>query len=229
MIRNVRTFLVEKTFFISLEKRKKQERLFTKKGRLSQVITLSRQHGCYGAETALELQKLLGAGWLVFHREILEAIAKDTGVEKKYLKQFDEKTIPLIEEIVNGFTSPYITDHTYLVSLRKFFNSLAERGKVIIIGRGANFILKEGFHLRLVAPQPIRIRNLMAINKYGKSKATEELEEADSQRKSFISKLFHADVEDSLNYDLVINTKNLSFKEAAKLIFDASKTSALYK
>lgn len=226
MIRNVRTFLVEKTFFLSVGDDKPTS---TKDHHVSrEVITISRQHGCYGAETALALQKLLGKNWIIFHREILEAIANDSGVEKKYLSQFDEKTIPWVEEIVNSFNKNYLNDASYLNYLRKFIHSVAKRGKVILIGRGANFVLKEGFHIRLIAPLEARIKNLMQINKYTRMEALKELEEADVQRKKYIKKLFNADVDDPANYDLVINMKDLSFTQVAKIIFNSAKLSSIF-
>lgn len=228
MIRNIKTFLVEKTFFLSLEQRKAIPEATSSKT-YGPVITISRQHGCYGAETAVELSHFLGRGWVVFHREILEAIAKDSGVEKEYLRQFDEKTIPLIEEIVNGFYKPHLSDTTYLTYLKKFLSSLASRGKVIIVGRGANFILKEGFHVRLVASLPVRIKRLIELNKYSKSEAEQEIEEADRQRRAYIKKLFGVEVDDPLNYDLIINTDDLTFSETAKIIFEATKVSSVFK
>ena len=168
MVRNVQTFLVEKTFFVSLEERKATDLKLSKKS--GSVITISRQHGCYGAEIAIELQKLLDQGWVVFHREILESIAKDTGVEKQYVAEFDERTVQWIDEIIRGFDKQPINDSLYLTHLKKLLNSLANMGKVIIIGRGANFLLREGFHVRLVAPTPIRINNLINRNHYSKTR-----------------------------------------------------------
>lgn len=229
MLSSVRTFLVEKTFFLSLEEREKTKEKASNPRGFNPIITISRQHGCYGAETALELQKLLGKGWVIFHREILEAIAKNSGVEQKFLEQFDEKTIPLIEEVVNGFTNPYLTDDTYHNHLRKLLVSLSQRGKVIIIGRGANFILKDGFHVRLVGPKSLRVENLMEINKYTRYEAEKELEEGDKQRKTYIKKMFSQDVDDPLNYDLIINIRDLNLKETAKLIYQASQVSSIFK
>lgn len=229
MIKSVRTFLVEKTFFISLQQRKFAEEKLDSPRKRAFVITMSRQHGCYGAETALELQKLLGRGWVVFHREILEAIAKDSGIEKGYLEQFDYKSISWIEEIINGFNKPHVNEQTYLSYLKKFLTSISEKGKVIVIGRGANFILKDALHIRLVSPLETRVKNLMELNKYTGSEARQALVEADGQRKTYIMKLFGADIDNPINYDLVINTKNLTFKDVAKVIFETTKVSSLFK
>ena len=230
MIRNVRTFLVEKVFYQSVAQRPYSEEKSKERSEFSPlVITISRQHGCYGAETALALQKLLGSGWIVFHREILEAIAKDSDIEKEYLASFDEKTIPWIEQIVRGFYRPYMNDSAYLNYLKKFLVPLAKIGKVIVIGRGANFILKNGFHVRLVGPISARIKNLMENNKYTSSQAASEIEEADKQRFKFIKNMFGADVDDPLNYDLVVNTKDLNFQEVAKLLYEATKLAKIFQ
>lgn len=229
MIKSVRTFLVEKTFFVSLVQRKLTDDNLAVPKKTKLIITLSRQHGCYGAETALELQKILGKGWIVFHREILEAIAKDSGIEKEYLEQFDYKSISWIDELINGFNKPYINERTYLTYLKRFLTSLSEKGKIIVIGRGANFILKDALRVRLVAPLETRVKNLMEINKYTRGEAEKELEEADMQRKTYIKKLFDADIDNPHNYDLIINTKNLSFKEIAKIISETAKVSSLFK
>lgn len=228
MIRNVKTFLVEKTFFLNLEDRESLEKRLVRNKSASQVITVSRQHGCYGAETAIELQKLLDQGWVIFHREILEAIAQNSGIEQQYIDQFDEKTLPLIDSIVSGFYKPEISDTLYLSHLRKFLFSLADRGKVIIVGRGANFILKQGFHIRLVGPKPLRIKNLMEINKYSHNEAEKEIEEADQQRKKYIKRMFDADVDDPQYYDLVLNIRDLNFKEAARIIYYATQESSIF-
>ena len=227
MVRNVQTFLVEKTFFVSLEERKATDLKLSKKS--GSVITISRQHGCYGAEIAIELQKLLDQGWVVFHREILESIAKDTGVEKQYVAEFDERTVQWIDEIIRGFDKQPINDSLYLTHLKKLLNSLANMGKVIIIGRGANFLLREGFHVRLVAPTPIRINNLINRNHYSKNQAEQEIEEADKQRRRYIKNLFNAEVDDPQNYDLTINIKNLTINNAARLIYDAAQISNIFK
>lgn len=229
MSRNVQTFLVEKTFFVSIEERKAVEKKLLLPGNLPPVITISRQHGCYGAETALELAELLGKGWLVIHREILEAIANDSGVEKQYLSQFDEKTIPWINEVINGFGKESFNDSTFLKYLTKLTNSLANRGRVIIVGRGANFILKEGFHVRLVGSKETRIKNLMQVNKYSKDQATQEVEESDKHRKNYTYKLFGKEIDDPVFYDLMINIDNMKFSEVAKVIFSSTKISSLFK
>ena len=229
MIRDVQTFLVEKTFFVSLEENQAINKKLALPKKHPPVITISRQHGCFGAETAVELSKLLGRGWIVIHREILEAISNDSGVEKQYLTQFDEKTIPWIQEVFNGFQEESFNDGSFLNHLKKLTKSWAERGRVIIVGRGANFIIKEGFHIRLVASKDVRVKNLMTINKFSRQQAERELELSDRHRKNYTKKLFGQEIDDPLMYDLTINVDSMPFADVAKVIYAAAHTPSLFK
>lgn len=229
MVRNIQTFLVEKTFFVSLEENKATDKKLNIPKKLPSVITISRQHGCYGAETAVELSKLLGQGWIVLHREILEAISSDSGVEKQYLTQFDEKTVPWIEEMFNGFYKENFSDVTFLSYLKKLTKSWATRGKVIIVGRGANFLLSEGFHIRLVASKEHRIKKLMMVNKLTKAQAEKEITLSDEHRKNYTKKLFNRDIDDPLAYDLTINVETLNFTEVARVIHSTAFISAIFQ
>ena len=51
--------------------------------------------------------------------------------------------------------------------------------------------------------------------------AKKEIERFDNSRREFIKHYFHADLEDSLHYDLVINTEHFSFEDAASIVINA--------
>jgi cytidylate kinase len=51
--------------------------------------------------------------------------------------------------------------------------------------------------------------------------AKQEIARVDNSNRQFVRRYFKAEVEDPVNYDLVINTKNLSFQAAASMVVDA--------
>ena len=51
-------------------------------------------------------------------------------------------------------------------------------------------------------------------------KARKEMERFDSSRHEFTKRYFHAALEDPLNYDLVINTENITFEKATSIIIN---------
>ena len=67
------------------------------------LITISRETGSGGRPIAYLVAKKLGRPWKVFHKEIIDDLAKGTHLEKKLVKEIDENKIPLIEEVIGDF------------------------------------------------------------------------------------------------------------------------------
>lgn len=51
--------------------------------------------------------------------------------------------------------------------------------------------------------------------------AKKEIERFDNSRREFTRRYFHAELEDPLHYDLVINTANITFDKAASVIINS--------
>lgn len=45
----------------------------------------------------------MGGKWRIYHKEIIEEMAKKSRLEKNLLKEIDEKNIPLIEKMIASF------------------------------------------------------------------------------------------------------------------------------
>ena len=57
--------------------------------------------------------------------------------------------------------------------------------------------------------------------KIGEKAAKERITRFDGSRQEFTRKYFKAELEDPLNYDLVINTEHLTFEDVTLIIVDA--------
>jgi len=114
----------------------------------------------------------------------------------------------------------------YLAGLKSVIKDLASNQSIVIRGRGSQFILKDfpgAFHVLFVAPLAIRLKRVMRDLNTTKEGAKIEITRFDSSRREFTKRYFHANLEDPLHYDLVINTKLLSFESAASIVVQASK------
>lgn len=60
--------------------------------------------------------------------------------------------------------------------------------------------------------------NSMNLNE---KSAKQEISRFDSSRREFIKRYFKADLEDPMNYDIVINTDNLDYNASAFIIMNA--------
>ena len=117
-----------------------------------------------------------------------------------------------------------LEDTQYLPALESVIKELARSGSIVIRGRGSQFILKDfpgALHVLVVAPFELRVKRIMESSKTKEGETKKEIENFDRSRRVFTKRYFHADLEDPVNYDLVINTENLSFENASSIIIDA--------
>ena len=120
---------------------------------------------------------------------------------------------------VPGWEFP-LEDKKYLESLQEVIRELAGNGSVVIRGRGSQFILKDykgALHVLTVAPLELRIRRVMETLQIDEAPARKEIVRFDSSRREFIKRYFKAELEDPVNYDLVVNTGYLNFEDCASL------------
>ena len=101
------------------------------------------------------------SGWRcsVYDRELLEQEAVRLGVPEAEMEKIDERPAGIFQRFRPG--SIY---QRYFEALAQIMRELAERGDVILVGRGGNCFLRDdprAFHVRLVAPMPVRVRRVM--------------------------------------------------------------------
>ena len=112
----------------------------------------------------------------------------------------------------------------YLAGLEFVIKKLASGSAIVVRGRGSQFILKDypgTLHILVVAPLALRIKRIMESLAIKETEARKEIERSDSSHREFARRYFHAVLEDSINYDLVINTEHFSPDDAAGLIASA--------
>ena len=113
------------------------------------AITITREFGAGGGEVAKRLAEALG--WEVLDRELLHQAAQIEHVLDSELDRLDEKAVSMADRF--RLHPPH---QKYLHGLTEAAGRAAERGNVVLVGRGARHLLGEisdVFHLRLVAPR----------------------------------------------------------------------------
>ncbi len=117
-----------------------------------------------------------------------------------------------------------LDDTRYLAGLKSIIKELASNQSIVIRGRGSQFILMDypgAFHVLVVAPLEIRVKSIMENLNLDGEAADKEIARSDSSHCEFIRRYFQAELEDPVNYDLVINTGHLDFETAASIIVNA--------
>lgn len=183
------------------------------------TITISRDPGSGGRIIADKLAEKLG--FHVFNHEILHEMAKSAHVSEYLLETLDEKGLSILEDWISSLVyDRHLWPDEYLQYLMKVIGTIARHGRAIILGRGANFIIPPGnqFRARITAPQKVRIEHVARTFGVSKDEARRRVIRTESERKAFVRKYFNADIEDPVNYDIIINTAILSVDNAVNLV-----------
>jgi cytidylate kinase len=183
------------------------------------VITLSTEPGSGGSKIAQGIAD--GLGFDLYNREIIKEIAESVEIDPGVIDNLEKKRAFGIEDFVSSLLSDhYLWPGLYLEHLEKVVSAIGKHGGAVIVGRGANFILPSDFRLslRIVAPLEQRVVNVAARQGVSEDEARKRIVNREKRRSEFIKKSFHADVNDLLHYDFVINTGHISLADAVMAI-----------
>ncbi len=183
------------------------------------VITISRQRGSGGTLLAGQLAERFD--YTLLHRDLLDRICATTGYQRRLLETLDEHTRSEIAAWLEAmFAGRYITASDYVRALLETVLAMSQLGGVVVVGRGANFIIghDRGFHVRVVAPRDVRIRRLIDHEGLSPHDAEHTIDVADRERREFIRKVYGADIDDPLGYDLVLNRAGIPVEAAVSLV-----------
>ncbi|HQH70995.1 MAG TPA: cytidylate kinase-like family protein [bacterium] len=186
------------------------------------VVTVSRQRGSRGHELAKLLAHELNYG--LFDHKIVNFIADHIGARSELVESLDERNRSELELWVKGMLSGSIFSHDhYIRALVEVIKTVSLQGGVVIVGRGANSILAgtNAFHLRVVAPADVRIRNMVEIEGMTEAQAAAEVKRVDRERADFFRRYFHKEINEPTQYDMVINMANTSLDAAVKTVLTA--------
>jgi cytidylate kinase len=194
-----------------------------KQQRHQPIITISRQRGSGGSLIA---RKLAGRfNYTLLHRDIIDRIVESTGYKRRIVESLDEHSQSQLETWFASMVAGKCVDGSdYAKHLLEIIYSISQLGGVVVIGRGANFIVGHdlGFHIRVVAPRAERIHNLMQYEGLSEKEAAKAADASDHDRSEFVKKTFGKSIDDPLYYDLVINHLTISIETATSLIATAA-------
>ena len=226
---NISTNVEKYHAFIGCQLNPETKRRFTgTKDRPS--VTISRQIGSGAMAVAGELAEYLQSRapapckWMVFDKNLAEKVLEEHGLPKEIARFMPEDHVSAIHDAVEEMLGLHPPSRTLLQQTTETILHLANLGNVILVGRAANVItrqLKNVFHVRLIAPLEHRIQQVMTRNHLEYKAALDFINKQDRGRKRYLKNYFHTDIDDILQYDLVVNTARIPHREAAHLIGEA--------
>ena len=197
-------------------------------GEFFPTITISRQTGAGAAmvgekfiEIITKTQTEYNCEWAYFNKSLIEKVLADYNLPDLFSNLKIEDKYSGIEALVKDFMWLKESKWSLARKTSKTILKLAKVGNVIIVGRGANIItanLKNVFHVRLVAPFENRITHIQEYFGMSGKEAEEYIIREEEARKKYLKSYFFKDIEDPINYHLILNTKLLGYEGAAEVI-----------
>lgn len=185
-------------------------------------VAVSRMPGAGGEELARRLAERLDYG--LFDRNLVDAVASEAGVQARLVEGVDERVRSLIERVVtDAFRTGAFVESDYLRAVVRTIGTLAERGKAVILGRGAAQLLShhQALRIRVVAPRAARVERRAKERGVGAEEAARQIESEEEERRKFLRHHFGLDPDDACLYELVVNTGTLPMETAVELAAEA--------
>ncbi|MGI6094102.1 MAG: AAA family ATPase [Lachnospiraceae bacterium] len=193
------------------------------------VITIARQFGSGGKTIGMKLAQDLGIK--CYNREILRMASDESGIKEELFNENDEKLrngtlFGISKNIYNGQLiapgkSNFVSPENMFYYQAKIIRDLAEKESCVIIGRCADFVLKDYENVMSVfvhAPKEYcleRAGERVAL----KGRELEKfVEKKDKYRGSFYKYYTGREWEDARNYDLCLDSSKLGFDKTQEAI-----------
>lgn len=198
---------------------------------MNKVITVSREFGSGGREFARRLADKLSFAY--YDSEIITELAKRTNLAEEYISSLNEQSpAPLLPITIGNTFSPIVDvrwehQNTIFAEQSKLLRELAEKSDCVIVGRCADFSLREfrPLRVRLYADLESRIERCKSRAADGEKLTDREIKqrinEVDKSRSKYYQFYTGKKWDDMLNYDICINTTG---KDIKQLVEDFAET-----
>jgi len=178
------------------------------------VITISRQLGSHGARIARGLARELG--WKLADKATINAVIEQYG-----LIHLDE----IYGDEAPSFWDLYTQDSVWTIEwMNKTIKTIGKQGDVVILGRGGFVVLgdyADSFDVFVKASDSVRARRIGKRDGISDEEALAKIAKDDKTRRRFTKRVYSADWADEANFDLVVDTGELSDEKAIELIITA--------
>ena len=192
------------------------------------IITISREFGSGGHFIGEEVSKRLGIPF--YDKNIIQQIAEKTGFSEDFVKEQSEyapsKNMFAYAFVGRDHTGSSLSDRVYAAQTQVIRN-LAEKGSCIIIGRCADYILKDypGCLRIFIRSDPDQRRQRIQTEyKIPPEKTDAVMKQKDSER-AFHHKRYTGQTWGApSNYHIVLNSSLLGIDRCVRLIVESVRT-----
>jgi cytidylate kinase len=189
----------------------------------NRIITISREFGSGGRTIGKQLAAKLGIP--CYDAELIEKIAEESGFSKEYIAENSEYSAG--GHWLSNALSRDRNGHSYQddiwVLQRKIILDLAEKESCVIVGRCADYILKDKADcLRVFIHSDLESRAKRIVEQYGERDEApmKRLQDKDKRRAAYYQ--FYTEMEwgEARNYHIALDSGALGIKKCVEILAD---------
>ncbi len=186
----------------------------------NRVITISREFGSGGRTIGRAVAEALGIP--CYDHELLQEIAAKSGFAEAYIRDAGEYAPGGM--IASAFShqpsGPNNADYLWEIQY-KLITELAEKGPCVIVGRCADYILRDKADcLRVFIHADMAFRAKRIVDVYGEREASPEQRLRDKDKRRAAYHRFYTDMKwgHAQNYDVTLNSGTLGLDACVRII-----------
>lgn len=184
------------------------------------VVTITREFGSGGRTIAKKLAEELGYDY--YDYELVQKIAQESGFAEGFIEEFGEEvsTGGFFSFFGNNWGALNINDQLYFVE-RKVILELAEKGNCIIVGRCADYILKDRKDtLNVFIYADMEWKKDRIVNLYGETDVDIEkrILEKDKRRKAYYKYYTDRKWNRAANYHVSLESSELGIDTCVEIL-----------
>ena len=184
------------------------------------TITISREYGSGGRYIGQLVADKLGIK--LYDKEFVEKLAIETGLTEEYIENNEQKRNAL-DALNSGYYFGMNNSDELFIKESELIKEIANKESCVIIGRCADFILKDNSNvIKVFVYSNMEDEVKRATKFYGldEKNAKKEIKRINKLRANHYKYYTEKEWKDNSNYDICINSDALGVEKSAELIYD---------
>ncbi len=187
------------------------------------IITIAREYGSGGRYIGKLVSEKLGIK--LYDKDFIEKLAINTGLSTEYIEKNEQKRT-VLDNFNNGYYVGLNNADELFVKESTLIKELAKKESCVIIGRCADFILKDNKNvIKIFISNSMNSKIKRATKYYGMNKenAEKEITKINKLRENHYKYYTENNWKDPSNYDICINSDSIGIENSVDIICNYTK------
>lgn len=187
------------------------------------VITIAREYGSGGRYVGRLIADKLGIK--LYDKNFITEVASKTGLSEEYIENHEQKR-EVLAGLNNGYYVGLDNSDELFIKETEVIKQIAERESCVIIGRCADFILKDRkdvVKVFLYSNMEHKVKRATEFYGLNGQKAEKEIKRINKLRANHYKYYTDQEWDNHANYDICINSDELGVEKAAEIICNMVK------